>query len=211
RRGITSDQINRCQACQHNLLLIDNQTSKCMKEVLHFKLRRPKSLVVSLEKTNVSSTFRRTFLIMKFTGILLFLFSMHVSAHSVAQQVTLKTQNVSLKEVFRELNKQTGYYFIYNENIVKSTTPITVNLQNAPLKAAFGDVLDNLTLSYTIKGKTIILEKSPRSATRVPARAQQDTVTISGVVYDTQEPPMPMAGGSVHVKGTSQSTFTDES
>lgn len=183
-----------------------------MKEVLHFKLRRPKSLVVSLEKTSVSSTFRRTFLIMKFTGILLFLFSMHVSAHSVAQQVTLKTQNVSLKEVFQELNKQTGYYFIYNENTVKSTTPITVNLQNVSLKAALDDVLDDLPLSYKIKGKTIILEKNPHSvAVKAPARTQQDTVTINGVVYDTQEPPMPLAGVSVRVKGISQSTLTDES
>src|SRR5690606_39066137 len=39
---------------------------------------------------------------------------------------------------------------------------------------------------------------------------EQETLTLSGIVYDTQEPPAPLAGVSVTVKGTSRSALTDE-
>lgn len=179
-----------------------------MKEVLHFKLRRSKIPADDVISNRIFSPFRRTFLIMKFTGIILLLFSMHLSAKTVAQHVTLKAHKVSLKEVFRMLNKQTGYYFIYNENIVKSTTPITVDLQNTALKTALDNILDDLMLSYTIKGKTIILEKK-RDVVARNGLVQKDTVVVNGTIYDTQQPPIPLAGASITVKGTQIKTVSD--
>ena len=207
-KGNCSTQLNCCAHLPAYPLLINNQTIKCMKEVLHFKLRRSKSPLVNVKNTRNLVRFQRTFLIMKFTGILLLLVSMHLSANTMAQHVTLSTKNSSLKEVFRELNKQTGYYFIYNENIVKSTTPITTNFNHVPLKTALDNILDDLMLSYTISGKTIILEKKPETVSK--KTQEQETLTLSGIVYDTQEPPAPLAGVSVTVKGTSRSALTDE-
>ncbi|TYP96234.1 TonB-linked SusC/RagA family outer membrane protein [Sphingobacterium allocomposti] len=181
-----------------------------MKEVLHFKLLWPKTLVDNVKHRRFFYSLRRIFFIMKFIGILLLLCNVHLSANTMAQHVTLQTRNSSLKEIFKELHNQTGYYFIYNENLVKRT-PLAVNLKDVPLSTALNDISKDLGLSYTVKGKTIILEKNREKNKRVSVNTQQETVTINGVVYDTQEPPVPLAGVSIHVKGTSKSVITDES
>ncbi|WP_181151339.1 TonB-dependent receptor [Sphingobacterium gobiense] len=148
---------------------------------------------------------------MKLTGILLFFFGMHLSAHTLAQHVTLQARNSSLKSVFKELNKQTGYYFIYNENLVKRTKSIAIDVKSAPLSSVLDEISSNLGLTYTLQGKTIILEANAAKVATPASRPQQETVTINGVVYDTQEPPMPLAGVNVMVKGTVENTTTDES
>src|SRR5690606_39134473 len=181
-----------------------------MKEVLHFKLLWPKTLVDNVKHRRFFYSLRRIFFIMKFIGILLLLCNVHLSANTMAQHVTLQTRNSSLKEIFKELHNQTGYYFIYNENLVKRT-PLAVNLKDVPLSTALNDISKDLGLSYTVKGKTIILEKNREKNKRVSVNTQQETVTINGVVYDIQEPPVPLAGVSIHVKGTSKSVITDES
>src|SRR5690606_18907013 len=161
-----------------------------MKEVLHFKLLWPKTLVDNVKHRRFFYSLRRIFFIMKFIGILLLLCNVHLSANTMAQHVTLQTRNSSLKEIFKELHNQTGYYFIYNENLVKRT-PLAVNLKDVPLSTALNDISTDLGLSYTVKGKTIIREKNREKNKRVSVNTQQETVTINGVVYDTQEPPVP--------------------
>ena len=46
-------------------------------------------------------------------------FALHLSAESVAQKmVSAKFSDQTLKEVFREIKTQTGFYFMYNSREV---------------------------------------------------------------------------------------------
>ena len=57
----------------------------------------------------------KTLLIMKFIAIFLFAAGLQVSATGFSQTITLTQNNVSLKKVFREIEKQSGYQFFYKD------------------------------------------------------------------------------------------------
>ena len=51
-------------------------------------------------------------LLMKLTIFLILAFSLSVSATAVAQKVTLRVDNASMKSVLKALRKQSGYAFV---------------------------------------------------------------------------------------------------
>ena len=54
--------------------------------------------------------------VMKLTAILLLTACLQVSAKGNAQKVNLDMKNVSLEKVFKEIKKQSGFFFLYNNN-----------------------------------------------------------------------------------------------
>lgn len=176
-----------------------------MKELLHFKLYLFKSKGIRWKKYRILVIQSRTFLIMKLTTFILLLSCIHLSANSLAQKVTLKTRNSSLKEIFKELNKQTGYYFIYDEEILKLSTPVSVDVSNESLDRVLTRIFHKQPLSYSLDKNTLIVTRSNTTSSNV---AQEDII-ISGRIYDTNEPPGVLSGVTVIVKGTNKSTKTD--
>ena len=55
---------------------------------------------------------------MKFTGILLFIASLQVTAKGYSQ-VTLSERNAPLQKVFKQIQKQTGYDFLYSVELLE--------------------------------------------------------------------------------------------
>ncbi|RYG09582.1 MAG: hypothetical protein EOO07_23625, partial [Chitinophagaceae bacterium] len=68
-------------------------------------------------------------LVMKLTAILLMCVALHVSAASFSQTVTLPRQTASLKTVFKEIKKQTGYFFFYKGQLLQNRPNIEIELQ----------------------------------------------------------------------------------
>ena len=56
--------------------------------------------------------------IMKLTGLLLVVGFIHVSASGYSQQVTLHVKDAPIEKVFREIERQTGYGFLYNKRML---------------------------------------------------------------------------------------------
>jgi len=152
---------------------------------------------------------------MKFTAIFLLVGLLQVSASGLAQQVTLNLKNTSLKEVFDEINKQTGYNFSWSSRTVKENVRVDVKVKNVPLKNALDQVLRGLPLTYTIKDKNILLkEKEKAIIDKVKdfffeeEKVQQDDREISGKVVDKNG--QTLAGVNINVKGTDIRTSTDQ-
>jgi hypothetical protein len=57
--------------------------------------------------------FTKTMRIMKITALIILLGFLHLSATSFSQNVTLSLKNTSLDRIFTEIERQTGYNFIY--------------------------------------------------------------------------------------------------
>ncbi|MFD2556677.1 SusC/RagA family TonB-linked outer membrane protein [Sphingobacterium tabacisoli] len=144
-------------------------------------------------------------LIMRLTIVLLF-FSMHLSARMVAQNVTLKGNNISLQLVFNQIRAQTGYDFVYNKALLSKAKPVVIDVKNKPLQEALNSCLEGQALVYTIQDQTIILrekrEKSSTSSTDLNQRK------VSGQVLN--ELGQPLVGASVRVVSNDVSTKTDE-
>lgn len=145
---------------------------------------------------------KKAFLIMKITGILLLAVTMSVSAASMAQKVTLSESNSSLKSVFKELRRQTGYYFIYNDQVIRGAKPVTVNLQNQELDVALQEIFRRQDLSYSVQDKIIIVTPKKEELNNVAP-----PVVVRGKVTDSKGEAL--IGVSVRVKGSTQGTSTN--
>lgn len=121
-------------------------------------------------------------LVMKLTTILLLVGALHVSAVTFSQTVTLSRRKTSLKQVFKEIKKQTGYFFFYKGQLLQDKPDVMVEFNNVPLVDALNASLKDQNLSYNIVNKTIVISRKEN----LPAVAASVAVKIEvkGVVAD---------------------------
>ncbi|QDW25345.1 SusC/RagA family TonB-linked outer membrane protein [Pedobacter sp. KBS0701] len=119
---------------------------------------------------------------MKLTTILLLVGALHVSAVTFSQTVTLSRRKTSLKQVFKEIKKQTGYFFFYKGQLLQDKPDVMVEFNNVPLVDALNASLKDQNLSYNIVNKTIVISRKEN----LPAVAASVAVKIEvkGVVAD---------------------------
>ncbi|TKC09742.1 TonB-dependent receptor [Pedobacter frigoris] len=118
-----------------------------------------------------------------------------VYASGKAQQVSLSVKNANLKQVFSELNKQTGYRFLYNEEIINKSVPVTVHLQNVDIKTILNKVLGKASLDFKIRGETITIV----SADETIKKLKIVETDVRGSVKDSTDM-LPMPGVTIFVK-----------
>ena len=89
-------------------------------------------------------------LIMKLTTCLLFLACMHASAKGVAQKVTLNENNSSLQTVLKKIETQTGYTFLYENDVLKKALPVSLQVKELPLDQVLRLCFIGQPLTYKI-------------------------------------------------------------
>ena len=141
---------------------------------------------------------------MKLATIILLVVNLHVSATTFGQNVSISARSISLKQAFVELRAQTGYYFIYNDELVSNAKPVQVDLKNVDLEKALKELFKAQPFTYTIKDKIIIV-KAKENVSSVSAEVQNRTIT--GTVLDAEDG-TPLPGVSVRVKGNAIGTVT---
>ncbi len=131
--------------------------------------------------------------IMKLVTLLIFVLQIGVFANGRAQQVNISVKNAELKTVFAELNKQTSYRFLYNEETIRKALPVTFKISTADINTALSKALQGSGLGFRIHGETItILETAKINPITIKV------LTITGTVKDTSGLALP--GVTVQVK-----------
>ncbi len=143
-------------------------------------------------------------LVMQLTSILLLAACLQVSATAYAQKVTITEKNVSLRKVFKEIRKQTGYNFIYSNKTIRQAVPITLDVKNGDLQKVLNECFAGQPLTYSIEDKIIIV--SPRSPATIPLILPDKE--IRGQVTDSATGKL-LVGVTIKVKGGSTGTVTD--
>ncbi|HTI93130.1 MAG TPA: SusC/RagA family TonB-linked outer membrane protein [Puia sp.] len=146
----------------------------------------------------------------KLTAIILFTACMQVSARGYSQTVTLTRNNASLVILFQEIQRQTGYNFLYSYEDVDRAGTVDVALQNVPLPEAMEAILRDKPLTYAIIEKTVVIKPKPAAAVIIspyvsPAPAPAPP-TLRGHIVDSLG--NPLVGASVTIKGTKTGTKT---
>ncbi|WP_430813817.1 TonB-dependent receptor [Carboxylicivirga sp. RSCT41] len=129
-----------------------------------------------------------------------------------AQQssINLKLDNVSVKQVFQEIEKSGNYVFIYNDKVVDLNRKVIVNVQNGDINAVLEQVFKGTNNSYKINKRQITIIKKSKDqidSEQNAANGQITKKTITGSITDDLGEPLP--GVSVIVKGTTTGTITD--
>ncbi|MBX3252553.1 MAG: TonB-dependent receptor [Chitinophagaceae bacterium] len=129
-----------------------------------------------------------------------------------AQTVTLHERNATLKEIFSEIKKQTGYAFFYNESLLAGTSPIDIDVREAPVTAVLDMCLKNFPLTYALIGNNIVIKQKekPVEETKPAATVMSDTakIKISGIVLDEND--NPLEGATIQAKGVAAGVTAGE-
>jgi len=109
--------------------------------------------------------------VMKLTVFLLFLALTQVCAEGYSQSITYKGKNITLKQVFNEINKQTGYNVFWSSGIIAGAPRMDVNFENTPLRVVLETCLQRAHLTYSIEEKSIIIQAGIRARDIIEPRA----------------------------------------
>jgi TonB-dependent starch-binding outer membrane protein SusC len=138
---------------------------------------------------------------MKLTTFLLLAFCLQISAKGVSQQISLTEKNAPLKKVLRQVARQAGVSIVYDEALLSTANPVTIDVKDASLQEALTICLANQPFSYAMDGQRILVR-------RLTPKVEQDTMqTVKGRVTDNTGAPVPGAG--IRVKGSNTGTVTD--
>jgi len=145
---------------------------------------------------------------MKLTTFLLLACMMTVSAATKAQQVTINLKNASLETLFTQLEKQTGYDFVYDEQLIQNAKTITLKLSDVSLDQVLTTVLQAQPLTYILEGKVVtIKQKESNFLDKFKSAIGLDKIDVTGkIVGDDNQP---LSGATVTLKGANNSTITD--
>ena len=126
---------------------------------------------------------------MKLCVLLMFAFSFTMVANTHAQQerVNLDLKNVSIKNLFGEIRKQTALSFVFNTELVRNMGRVSIKAENETVECVLQRVLVNSGLTYRFEGDIIVICEQ----TAVLVKDEKKEVTIVGKVVDTKKEPMP--------------------
>ncbi|MBO9732155.1 MAG: TonB-dependent receptor [Chitinophaga sp.] len=125
------------------------------------------------------------------------------AAKSQNQVVNLSLKNASAKDVFREINKQTGLNILADEALLEKSGRSNIEVKNMTVNEALNIFMRNQPLSYSIENGAIIVKN--KAATQ-PASTPPPPVEIHGTVTTAKGQPLP--GATVTVKGTKHGAVT---
>ena len=122
------------------------------------------------------------------------------NTHSQNARVSINKKNVQLETVLNEIEPQTDYLFIYN-NQVNVNKKVSLKAKNQPVSKVLEELLADSGITYSVEGNHIVLGKQTMAA------APQQSSTIRGKVIDTNGDPV--IGANIVEKGTTNGTTTD--
>ncbi len=142
---------------------------------------------------------------------LILVFVMALLCTSMAAQTVTKTfKNERLSTVIKELEVQTGFSFIADKQVLDNAGAITASFKNTPLSDVLKQIITS-PLKYEIKGKVVVISLLTSQSNSPKGETAGGVMRVRGVVVDTQEPPLPVLGATVQVKGTTKGVAVDGS
>ena len=124
------------------------------------------------------------------------------NAHSQNAKVSIRMNNVKLDKILNEIENQTDYLFIYN-NQVDINKITSVKVKNEAVAQVLDRILSGTGINYELEGTHIILTTEAIK----DLHGQQQAKTVTGTVTDVSGEPI--IGANIRIKGTTTGTITD--
>lgn len=150
--------------------------------------------------------------IMRLSAFFFLIGVLHVSARTSAQKISIKTKNTPIKTVFREIEQQSGYFFLFDPAILKSVKNIDAKAENLSLEQALDKCLAGTGLRYEIVKKNIVITKNEITADKFNNVFQAAALPDRQIhVKVTDSTGAPLEGASIAVRDAKQHGQTDKS
>lgn len=139
-------------------------------------------------------------IIMKLTLFLVFIGTLHLNASLFSQenQLIVKKENAPLREVFKDIEKQSDFRFFYNDVLSDVDREVTINTKSNKIEDVLDVALENSNLSYMVMSTNLVL---------ISPKTLLQQITVTGTVRDENGTPIP--GVNVLEQGTTNGVVTD--
>ena len=151
---------------------------------------------------------KKIFTLMKLTVIVSLLFitqAFALKSYSQRTLLNLKMTNVTIKEVLREIEDKSDFYFLYNNDLINVNETVSIDAKEEKVQDVLTHLFSNKNISFLIKDRQIVL--SPSVSATENTFSQQKLKSVTGKVIDQSGVSLP--GVSVVLKGTTSGTITD--
>ena len=153
------------------------------------------------------STLIKYLLMTKLAILFIVVFSTQSFAKSYGQRnINLRLENVQLKKVFKAIENQGYFRFVYKDDILPRERLVSISVKDASLEEVLSRVLANTTLSYHQLSDNLIVITRGQPQTQSPPPAVTAPPPLTGKVTNAKGEPLP--GVSVQEKGTNNGTST---
>ncbi|NQX39181.1 SusC/RagA family TonB-linked outer membrane protein [Pedobacter steynii] len=139
--------------------------------------------------------------------LILIVIFMQVSANVFAQKISLSGKGATIKSMLNDISRQSGYNVVYNEQVLKLTTPVNIQVNNAELIDVLNKLFEGQPAGYVIYNRAIIVK---------PKTEKQDIQDLRSVPlndaagYVVDEQGKLIEGASISLKRTKKAVRTDE-
>ena len=147
---------------------------------------------------------KKVLIAMKITLFLIFLSTFNLlatSTYSQSARVTLKLNQTSIKQVLKDIEHTSEFYFLYNNELIDVERKVDVQAENEQISSILDQLFANRHVKYAVYDRQVVI--SPANMP-LPLDGQH---TVSGKVTDSSGGYLP--GVSVVIKGTTVGTITD--
>jgi TonB-dependent starch-binding outer membrane protein SusC len=149
---------------------------------------------------------RRIWRIVRLTWTILILISIQAQARqNDPGKITLELKNATLKKLFNEIYKQTGYNFFYEDILVQNARPVSIKVKNKSLVEVLNISFKDQDLSFEIKDKSIFVKKLSNSNL---TSNKKNGITVKGRLINEKREAI--SGANIKVKGTNRGTTTNQ-
>jgi len=146
--------------------------------------------------------FIKALLMMKFIFLLVLMACLQVSAKVYSQntRVTLRVEDAQLNKLFKVIEKQTAYRFVYSNNILPADKKVSIHAYSMPLSDVLEMALVNTELTYSsLESNLVVISLK----TNTPVYE-----VVKGKVTDKDG--NPLLGVTVRNNKTKQGAVTDQ-
>lgn len=123
------------------------------------------------------------------------------ASYSQSTRLSLNMKNSTVKDVLGQIEEQSEFYFLYNNQLINVDRKVNLEVQNEKIEAILSKLFDDGSVNVLIRDRHIILTPSTGEA------SQQQQKSVSGKVTDSTGGGLP--GVSIVIKGTSVGAITD--
>lgn len=144
---------------------------------------------------------RKILLFMKLTTLLLFAGLLNVSAsiYSQTTKVFLTTDGESIKQVFKQIENQTKFKFLYNDEYKDLDRQVRFNIKSSSIEDVLSTLLNGGNLTYKVIENNLIV---------ITPASNLQSVKIIGSVTDAGSGD-PLFGVTIKIEGSSMGVITD--
>lgn len=159
-------------------------------------------------KCTISSKLRCTLLV-RWLTVLLCIINVQAIANVYAQKITLHVKNAPIEKVFKEIQRQSGFRFVYTNDKLHGVQPVNIDVTNATLDEALTQCMAGQPITYMVIDDYIVIKHKLPTASpdqKPEAGKPGKIISVSGTVTSAHGP---VVGASVTIKKTGFTTMTD--